>query len=192
VLVDGKPAGLTPLRLDSVVPGRHTVTIIAGNVSTKRTVRVEAGKTAVVDIPALTGWVTVRAPVTLDVVQGGRKLGTSADRRIQFAPGRHSITLSNRAIAYSSVHTVQVSAGEEAVLDVAPTGRVNLNAQPWAEVWIDGRRAGETPLANLQVPLGPRQFVFKHPQYGERKLTATVSTTPTALSVDFTKPSQRP
>jgi len=42
------------------------------------------------------------------------------------------------------------------------------------------------------VPLGSRQFLFKHPQYGERRLTATVSTTPIALTVDLTQPSQRP
>ena len=196
VLVDDVKAGQTPLRLDSVSPGRHTVTTILAGVSTKRTVKVEAGKTAVVDIAGesteRTGWVTIKSPVRLDVSEAGRKLGTSDQRRIQVAPGSHSLTLSNRSVAYSSSHTVQVAAGQEAVLTIAPTGRVNLNAQPWAEVWIDGNRAGETPLANLQVPLGSRQFVFKHPQHGERKLTATVSTNPIALTVDFTKSSQRP
>ena len=196
VLVDGVKAGQTPLRLDSVPPGRHTVTTILAGVSTKRTVKVEAGKTAIVDIAGAgaerTGWVTIKSPVRLDVTEAGRKLGTSDERRIQVAPGSHSLTLSNRTVAYSSSHTVEVAAGQEAVLTVAPTGRVNLNAQPWAEVWIDGNRAGETPLANLQVPLGSREFVFKHPQHGERKLTATVSTNPIALTVDFTKSSQRP
>jgi hypothetical protein len=191
VLLDGVEAGRTPLRLASVATGRHTVTTISGDVTTKRTVRVEAGKTATVNIPAM-GWVTVQSPVKLEVALGARQLGTSDQRRIELAPGRHAITLRNRSVAYSSVHTVEVSAGQEAQLNVAPTGRVNLNAQPWAEVWIDGTRVGETPLANLQVPLGAREFVFKHPQYGERRLTATVSTNPTALSVDFTKQAQRP
>ena len=196
VLIDGVRAGQTPLRLDSVSPGRHIVTTILAGVSTKRTVKVETGKTTVVDIAGetaeRTGWVTINSPVRLDVMESGRRLGTSDQRRIQVAPGNHSLTLSNRNVAYSSSHTVQVAAGQEAVLTVAPTGRVNLNAQPWAEVWIDGNRAGETPLANLQVPLGSREFVFRHPQHGERKLTATVSTNPIALTVDFTKSSQRP
>ena len=192
VLLDGAPAGQTPLRLAAVAPGRHTVTVITENASMKRTVRVEAGKTAALDIPVLSGWVAVHAPIVLDVVEGRRSLGTTEQGRILLAPGRHTLTVSNRDLTYSSVHTVRIGAGEEAVLNLKPTGRVNLNAQPWAEVWIDGARAGETPLANLQVPLGPRTFVFKHPQFGERKITATVTTTPSALSVDFTKPSQRP
>lgn len=192
VLVDGAHAGHTPLRLDAVAPGRHTVTVITENASMKRTIRVEAGKTAALDIPVFSGSVAIHAPIVLNVAEGRRSLGTTEHERILLAPGRHTLTLSNRDLNYSSVHTVQVGAGEQAILNVAPTGRVNLNAQPWAEVWIDGARAGETPLANLQVPLGTREFVFKHPQYGERKITATVSTTPAALTVDFTKPSQRP
>ena len=46
---------------------------------------------------------------------------------------------------------------------------VNLNALPWAEVWIDGRRIGETPLANIKIPLGDHEAVFRHPQLSERR-----------------------
>jgi hypothetical protein len=68
---------------------------------------------------------------------------------------------------------------------------MNLNAVPWAEVWVDGQKKGETPIANLSVPLGTRDVVFKHPEFGERKMSATVNAkTPTVLSVDFSKPSQ--
>ena len=70
-------------------------------------------------------------------------------------------------------------------------GVLNLNALPWAEVWIDGQKAGETPIANLKVPLGTREVVFKHPQFGERRITTTVTARSTAaVSVDFTKPSR--
>ena len=60
------------------------------------------------------------------------------------------------------------------------------------EVWIDGARAGETPLSNLQVALGTREFVLKHPQYGERRVTTTITATTSVLSVDLTKPSFLP
>ena len=29
-----------------------------------------------------------------------------------------------------------------------PDGMLNINAQPWAEVWVGGERIGETPIAN--------------------------------------------
>jgi hypothetical protein len=190
VLVDGLLAGLTPLKLDAVAPGRHSVTVITETGSTKRTVRVEAGKTAALDLAVFSGWVVIHAPFVLDVSEGKQGLGTTENGKILLAPGNHTLTVSNRDLDYSSVQRVQIRAGEEAVINVAPTGQVNLNAQPWAEVWIDGARAGETPIANLKVPLGTREFIFKHPQFGERKVTATVTTKPSALSVDFNKSSQ--
>ena len=70
-----------------------------------------------------------------------------------------------------------------------PRGTVNLNASPWAEVWIDGRKVGDTPIANLQLPLGIREVIFRHPQFGERRVTVTVKgDAPAAVSVDMHKP----
>jgi serine/threonine-protein kinase len=55
-----------------------------------------------------------------------------------------------------------------------PNGRLSINALPWAEVWIDGKSVGETPLANLSVPLGEHEIIFRHPQLGEQRQTALV------------------
>jgi hypothetical protein len=63
-----------------------------------------------------------------------------------------------------------------------------LNAQPWADVWIDGERIGETPIGNVAVPIGPHEVVFRHPELGEHVVRATVTlTAPTRLSVDLRK-----
>jgi len=192
VLLNGADAGQTPLRLDAVTAGRHTITLVTETMSVKRTVRVDAGKTVALDIPVLSGWITVVAPIVLDVSEGSRTHGTTSQGRILLSPGRHILTLNNREFGYSSVQRVDVVAGEEKTITLTPTGLINLNAQPWAEVWIDGAKAGETPLANLQVPLGTREIVFKHPQYGERRVTRTITSTKSALSVDLTKPSFLP
>jgi hypothetical protein len=67
-----------------------------------------------------------------------------------------------------------------------PNGAVNLNASPWAEVWIDGQRVGETPIGNLSVPVGPHEVVFKHPQFGEKRHAIAVTlSAPVRLSVDM-------
>jgi hypothetical protein len=65
---------------------------------------------------------------------------------------------------------------------------VNLNAAPWAEVWIDGKRVGETPIGNLSLPIGPHEVVFKNPDLGERRQAIQVTTgTPVRLSIDMRK-----
>jgi hypothetical protein len=69
-----------------------------------------------------------------------------------------------------------------------PKGSANINAQPWAEVWIDGTKVGETPLANLPLTLGSREIVFRNPQFGERKVMATITAgAPANVSVDLSK-----
>jgi hypothetical protein len=43
-----------------------------------------------------------------------------------------------------------------------------VNARPWADVLIDGIAAGQTPLANVALAIGPHQITFRHPELGER------------------------
>ena len=128
-------------------------------------------------------------PIVFDVSEDGKPIGTTEQNRLLLRPGRHELTFSNRDLDYSSTHTIDVEPGEAKTLTLDPRGTANLNASPWAEVWIDGKKVGETPLANLQVLLGTHEVVFKHPQFGERRLTTTIrANAPVALSVDMSKP----
>ena len=191
VLLDGEPAGESPVTLHSVAVGRRVLTFVTNAGSIKRTVKVEAGKTLTLDVPVFSGWIAVFAPILLDVSENGVNVGTTEQGRLLLPPGRHVLTLSNRELDYSSSHTVEIEAGEERRITIEPRANVSFNAVPWAEVWIDGTRAGETPIANLPVALGTRDIVFKNPQFGERRMTTLIkSTSPDAVSVDFTKPGQ--
>jgi serine/threonine-protein kinase len=67
-----------------------------------------------------------------------------------------------------------VRADRTAQSSPAATGRVSLNATPWAEVIIDGRDIGQTPIANFSLPAGKHEIVFRHPQLGERRQTITI------------------
>jgi len=83
---------------------------------------------------------------------------------------------------------VVVEAGKTATSTVTiPNGSLSLNALPWASVTIDGQALpGTTPFANLQVPLGPHEIVWTHPQLGERRQTVVVNAkAPVRLVVDL-------
>ena len=192
VTLNGEDVGVTPLKLEAIEAGRHTVAIITPTATVRRTVRVEAGKVATLDIPVYSGWIAVFSPIPLDISAAGKALGNTETGKILLPPGRHLLTLSNSEFGFTDTRTVEIYPGEERALNIEPKGLVNVNAHPWAEVWVDGKKAGDTPIANLQVPLGTRVFMFKHPQYGERRITATITTTIAALSVDFTKPANAP
>ncbi|MEO7891202.1 MAG: hypothetical protein ABIW19_14480 [Vicinamibacterales bacterium] len=68
-------------------------------------------------------------------------------------------------------------------------GRLSINAKPWADVWVDGQLVGTTPLANLRVPVGGHEVLWRHPQLGERRATVHVGTdTPARSAVDLRTP----
>jgi hypothetical protein len=188
VLLDGSAVGETPVRIVDVAPGRHVLTLITPTATVRRTVRVEANKELTVDVPVFSGWVAIFAPIVLEVSEDGRAIGTTDQGRLLLPPGRHTLTLTNQDFGYSADHVVEIEAGEVRSLNLQPTGTVNLNAVPWAEVWIDGKKAGETPIANLKLPIGNREIVFKHPEFGERKMmTRVTGGEPIAVSVDLSR-----
>ncbi len=52
------------------------------------------------------------------------------------------------------------------------TGMLQVVCRPWAEVSVDGKRVGETPLDLLTLAAGPHLVRFRHPAYEpvERKV----------------------
>ncbi len=189
VTLDGKPVGQSPLTLEDVAPGRHTLTFVSGSGTVKRTVRVEAGRTARLDVPIFSGWVGIYAPFVVDVAAAGRVIGTTDEPRLMLGPGRHVLTLTNRDLGYSATETVDIEPGEVRSITLDPQGSASVNATPWAEVWMDGRKLGDTPIANLTLPLGIRELTFRHPGLGERRVTVTIrGDAPATISVDMTKP----
>lgn len=188
VLLDGKSVGTSPLKLAGVPVGRHVLTFVSPSGEVTRTVKVAAGKTLEVDVSIFSGWLAVFAPIVLDISVNGKSIGTTDQSRLMIPPGRHELTLSNKDFGYRAVQEVSVEPGEVRSLTVDPRGDANFNAMPWAEVWMDGQKLGDTPMANTRVPLGTREFVFKHPQYGERRITAIIrADQPTPITVDFTR-----
>ncbi|MBI2186829.1 MAG: PEGA domain-containing protein [Acidobacteria bacterium] len=196
VTVDGVARGQTPVTVEDLQPGAHTVVLANDLISVTQEVAVEAGATASLVVPMTTpqgvpvsGWIAVAAPVDVQVYERERLLGSSRSDRIMVAVGRHELDLVNEALGFRATRVVNVAPGQVAPIRLEwPNGSVALNAQPWAEVWIDGERVGETPIGNVAVPIGPHEVVFRHPELGEQVVRTTVTlTAPARLSVDLRK-----
>ena len=194
VTVDGVKRGVTPLVLASVAPGVRTVVISDGTSSVTRTVRVNAGASAAV-LASLTpagasaGWLAISSPIELQIVEAGRVIGTTAMARLMLPVGKHDLELVNETLQFRTALPVQVTAGK--VTEPAftlPDGALFVNAVPWAEVLIDGRAVGTTPLASLPVPIGRHEITWRHPQFGERKQTIVVTAgAPVRVGIDLRK-----
>jgi hypothetical protein len=195
VSVDGVVHGVAPVSVADLTPGDHEVVLQAdGGSPVKQHVVIQAGVTSSVLAPVatasagpLSGWLSVRSPVSIEIREGGRLLGTTDTDRIMMTAGRHELELVNETLGYRANRVVQIPPGKVAGLGVEmPPGSININAAPWAEVWIDGKRAGETPIGNLPISIGPHEIVFRHPQLGEKRQAVSVTlTAPVRLSVDM-------
>ena len=188
VFLDGKPVGDSPVTLQGVASGKHTLTFVTSSGTVKKPIRVEPGKPLSVDVPIYSGWIAVFSPVALDIAENGKSIGTTEQGRLMLSPGRHTLTFSNQDMGYKTTQAVDIEPGEERSVSLVPTGELNANATPWAEVWMNGNKVGETPVAALRVPLGTHEVVFKNPKFPDRQVTVTVRATAPAIAfVDFTK-----
>jgi hypothetical protein len=182
VTVDDRRRGVSPLVIDDLAEGEHTVAVTSDTGSARRTVAVSAAVATevVFSLPRSTaptaGWLTVASPFPVDIVEGDEVIGTSGTAKITLLSGRHEVVLRNDRLGYAAPQTIDVVAGRTASVEVKPpTGLLNVNATPWADVLIDGRPAGQTPLGNIELPIGPHQITFRHPELGERTRRVVVA-----------------
>lgn len=182
VLIDGAERGQTPLTVRDLVAGRHEVLVRNANTTYQRSVQVEAGTTASLVVggapaaAAAWGWITLKAPFPVQVVEGGRVIGTSELDRVMLSPGMHQLDFTSDAFGFRQSLKVPVTAGRGAPISLTiPRVAMNINALPWAEVYVDGAKIGDTPLANVMQTLGDHEIVFRNPQFGEKRQVTRVT-----------------
>jgi hypothetical protein len=196
VTVDSIPRGASPVTIGNLAPGDHSVVVSANGNSVQQSVTVDAGMTSALVVPLgardkslLSGWIAIASPIEVQLFEGGKLLGSNLSDKIMVASGAHQIDLVNEALGYRVTRNVSVTPGKvEAVNVKLPMGSIAINAIPWAEVWVDGDKAGDTPIGNLSVTIGKHEVTFRHPEFGEAHQTVTVTMSgPARLSVDLRK-----
>jgi len=197
VTVDGQPFGRTPTVVTGLTPGPHQVLLETDTERVSEQVLIEAGGTASLVVPMKSqsllptgggsGWIAVAAPAEVQIYENQRLLGTSRTDRIMLPAGRHDLEFVNESLGYRGTRSVEVANGlVVAVRPEWPRGTVALNALPWAEVFVNGERLGETPIGAASLPIGVHEIVFRHPELGERRASAIVTSgAPARLSVDM-------
>ncbi len=86
VLVDGTDRGVAPVTVTDLLPGDHEVILQTPVASARHVVNVQAGGTASIVTPVasaattagpVSGWLTVKAPFSLEIREEGRIIGTT-------------------------------------------------------------------------------------------------------------------
>lgn len=192
VVVDGKARGVTPLTIDALPPGHHTVELQSGEGSIRRTVAIAAGKTAEVDEAIYAGWLVVYAPFEIAAAENGRALRADERNQIMLSPGSHQLRLVNATLGFEDTRMIEVKPGQVTTVYVTPPpSSLTITASEAADVLVDGKPAGATPLTGFPVALGTHEIVVRRAAGGERRLSVTVTTRPLTLDVDFSRPGDR-
>jgi hypothetical protein len=205
ILVDDKPAGVTPFQL-TVGPETRSIRVLPQEPSrppdlnespaaadqqpqpARPATDEDSAATAGAGIASpRSGGFRISSPVELHVLDGERVLGSSREGPIVTAVGRREFEFVNTMIGYRVRQVVNVRPGMITQLSITPpNGIVHINALPWAAVWIDGNSVGETPLGNLSVTPGEHEILFRHPELGERRVKTIVRTdVPTRVSANL-------
>ena len=136
-----------------------------------------------------TGYLSIQSPIPLRRRAQRRLRRHQRGSRLSLPAGHQVIGLENESVGFRDVRTVEVIPGKITPVAVTlPNGEISINARPWAEVFVDGNRVGETPVSQLSLPLGVHEVVFRHPDLGERRVSVVVKIGATGRAfTDFTK-----
>lgn len=186
VTIDDVPRGRAPLRIGGLAPGDHALRVETPLGAQEQFVKVRAGQVVSVSVQTVS-WISVAAPYDLDVFENGRRLGTTGSAAVIVSPGRHHLEFVNLPLGVKLEQAVDTRPGQMADVRLdLPMGLMNLTCDEPAEVFVDGRSVGTTPLSGLAVPLGSHDVTFENPRFGrlEYRLTATLAA-PVRLAASF-------
>jgi hypothetical protein len=131
---------------------------------------------------AAMGKLAVGSPTTAEIYQGSQYLG-SAPTTLQLPVGRQ--TLEFRHGDLRTILSYDIKSDETTTASVTFQATVQINARPWAQVFLEGapRRAlGQTPLSGVSVPIGG-VLVLENPNFTSK--THRITEKDTAIQVDF-------
>jgi len=172
VALDGKPLCPATPCSKSVTAGRHTVAMSLEQYDdVKQQVNLSAqSKVVSLKLPEAFAVLSVQAPPGLMVAIDGRPPATTPIEPMRVDPGPHEVLLKSPCLVEVGERVV-LKKGERRTVKLEATDRVagvDISARDEdendleAEVWIDGAKAGVTPLQR-EVPICARNAELRAP-----------------------------
>jgi cytoskeletal protein RodZ len=135
-----------------------------------------------VDTASGIGKLAVSSPTAADIFVNDRYMG-STPTTLQLMAGRRKVEYRHGDLRTVVFHDIK--ANETTTTSVTFQLTVQINARPWAQVFLDGaprRPLGQTPLSGITVPVGG-VLVFENPNFTSKSYRITERDT--AIQVNF-------
>jgi hypothetical protein len=160
VYVDGANKGKSPLKIDNVAAGEHVVSVRhRGYLSQKTSVSVNIDETSNLSTelePA--AYITVKTDVaSAAILLNGHKAGAGSVESYEVPAGE--VTVQVEATGYDPYTTsAKIPMGQTKSLDVTLVSSFAMlditTDPPGAQVWLNGKAAGQTPYTNNRLVPG--------------------------------------
>src|SRR5262249_32442622 len=112
VSIDGKERGVTPLTVDNLAAGPHTVIVHGDDGSVQRTVAVTAGTTPQLGESIYSGWLHVSAAYEVQLSEGNKSIILDDSNQVLLPPGPHDVRFENRTFGLREVRHLEIRPGE--------------------------------------------------------------------------------
>ncbi len=116
-----------------------------------------------------------------EIVHRGRSWGMTPVLRGGLAPGPITLQLTSRALGFTKRLRLRIEPGKRTVRALAlQKGRLAVLVDPWADVYLAGRKIGTTPLDAIELYEGRYQLRLVNPETG-RARTRSIEIAPGQL-----------
>jgi hypothetical protein len=198
ISVDGRVRGQSPLLVEDLNPGSHTVRFERGGYAIERSLTLQPGSQTTTEVRLDTerpqaasghGLLMIATPIALQAFDGERLIGTSEASPWQLPAGRHDITLVNSSIGFRLTKPVDIEARQTTGLELRLTpATLSIDVPAETDLSIDGVAVGVGPLSQRAVAPGRHDVVARHPELGERRVRVTLAVgVPVSLKIDFAR-----
>lgn len=130
------------------------------------------------------GALAVSAAIPVEIYRGEENLG-STPTTLQLAEGPQTLEYRYQGLRQTLTH--MITPGQTTTATVSFLIKVQINSQPWAQVFMDGINLtplGQTPLGDVSVPIGS-MLVFQNPGFPDKRYRVTARDT--AIQITFRK-----
>ena len=174
-ILDGKSYGKTPVTIEDLDIGLHTLQLKGSSGVLTRKVTIKANQTTLLTEAIYSGWLAIFSPIPVKVVVDGTPMNLPEDGRIMVPPGSHAVEFVNEQFNFREAERVEVRPGETAVHNLTlPMGTIRVNAPEGAAILVDGQPANGNAREGLSVAIGSHEISARHPQMGERRTPVDV------------------
>jgi hypothetical protein len=111
-----------------------------------------------------TGTLAVSSPTTVDIYMNDQLVG-SAPTTLVLPVGNQTLEYRHQDMRKSLTYSIKTNETTTAMVTFDVT--VQINAKPWAQVFLDGSKRqplGQTPLSDVRVPIGT-ELIFENPNF---------------------------